>query len=154
MGRRKVSEAEKKKRGTTDTRRTKTPVVKVLENYPQPTSELSEPETEIYNRICKHLMENGALYDADCFIVTHCAKNLGLADWAWKEMLKQGAIQTFQNGARQVSPEWAVYKNAVELFMKQSRLLALDPKSRLDHNYFLDNEEEDDDEIGSLMRVG
>lgn len=52
---------------------------------------------------------------------TALARTLEIAATADDDMIEKGMIQTFENGARQVSPEWAVFRNA----LNDARAMAL-----------------------------
>lgn len=143
---RRTSTQDKRKKGTTRSERQATPKIVVLEQYPAPVCALSDEAVNYYNLICKHLEEHGALLDADAFTITYAAQSASLANEYWVKMVQMGCIQEFQNGARQVSPEWAVYRNAVQDFIKHSKNLGLDPRSRQDMQYFLENGESDSDD--------
>lgn len=47
------------------------------------------------------------------YIIQSLAKNLEMASDASEEMDKNGAIQEYKNGARAVSPEWSILRNAL-----------------------------------------
>lgn len=143
---RRTSAKDKEKKGTARADRQVKPKIVMSSEYPSPVIPLSDSGIDFYNRICKHLHENGALLDADAFVITYAAQAADLAATHWVMMQAEGTIQVFQNGARQVSPEWAVYRNAVADFMKHSRALGLDPRSRSDLKYFLENGESDSDD--------
>ncbi len=138
----KKSNAEKAKQGTLQKVRQKEMRPSGLDSgYPIPSAELSGLGLEIYNRICKHLDDVDALYDADTFIITQTAVNLAQMRTIIKDMNEQGLIQYFDNGTRNVSPEFSIFEKCSNLFRQHSRMLGLDPYSRLSMEYFINNGE-------------
>lgn len=47
------------------------------------------------------------------YIIQSLAKTLELASDASEEMDEKGAVQEYKNGARAVSPEWSILRNAL-----------------------------------------
>ena len=104
---------------------------------PEPYIKLDAWERKTYNRICGWLSDKGHLEDVDNFIICNAVKSLSLAKNALIEMSEpdKGAVQTFENGTRQVSPEWAVWKNSIKDFETCARHLGLSPKIRQDMDF-------------------
>lgn len=145
---RKKSTSERIKQGTIRPDRIpiKTKKVSIASKYPTPFEPLEHKEEVIYRRLCDHLMDADALHDADTFILTAAAVNLKQMGDIIPELRVNGAIQTFENGTRNVSPEYSVFEKCNSLFLRHSRQLGLDPFSRQNMLIFLEQGDKDDDD--------
>jgi P27 family predicted phage terminase small subunit len=144
---RKKSTTEKIKIGTV--REDRLPVRSVkssFDGYPDPLEDLEEKEMEIFRRLCDHLRSVQSLFDADTFLLTAAAMNLAQMALILPQLREKGLIQEFENGTRNVSPEYSIFQKANDLFLKHSKHLGLDPRSRQDMLVFLEQGEGDDDD--------
>lgn len=150
MGKRK-SESEKSLKGTTEKSRVRVPRMQLLEGYPDPVTNLNAKEREVYERLCNHLHENGALMDADAMICTMFAQSMvKYIDAAYKCRGK-GTIQTYKNGTRQISPEYTVFKEERANLLKMGVALGLSPRARLDMEYFHEKRDNEADPFEKIM---
>jgi hypothetical protein len=60
---------------------------------------------------------------------------------------------TYPNGTRQVSAEWTAFKQSYDAFKDISKVLGLDPKSRLSMDYFINENEEIEDPFAQFLNV-
>lgn len=84
----------------------------------------------IRDTITSTMDELGLYEDADQFMVEAAAQALKTMYDTHREMLDKGAVQKFKNGTRQVSPEWVVWRNAINDFKGLASELGLSPKAR------------------------
>lgn len=144
---RKKSTSEKLKEGTIRADRMPVKTKKSsLSGYPEPFQELSEKETVIFKKLCDHLRDADALFSADTFLLTSTAVNLGQMQEIIPELREKGAVQTFENGTRNVSPEYSIFDKCNGLFLRHSKVLGLDPRSRQDMLIFLEQGENEPDD--------
>lgn len=144
---RKKSTTEKLKEGTIRSDRMPVKTKKSnLIGYPDPFQELSEKEIVIFKKLCDHLREADALFRADTFLLTSAAVNLGQMQEIIPELREKGAVQIFENGTRNVSPEYSIFDKCNGLFLRHSKVLGLDPRSRQDMLIFLEQGEQEDDD--------
>lgn len=153
MGRTRKSNSKKELQGTGRSDRQRTPKLSVLDGYPEPSAKLNKDEQEIYNALCKHLDENGALMEADAFLCTMFAQSMHKYLQAAYKCRGNGTIQVYKNGTRQVSPEYTVFKDERANLLKMGKLLGLDPKARLELEYFQDRPQKAKDEFAELMNI-
>jgi len=111
----------------------------VLSGLPAPIAELDSDEQNMYARLCNHLLSVDALYDADAAVITFAAVNINQARQAIKALKAAGPIQEFENGTRNVSPEYSVFEKCNTMFKVHSQRLGLDPKSRQDIIAFIES---------------
>ena len=142
MSRRK-SITEKKKQGTARADRAKTVKRTTPDHWPAPDIDLNETEQAAYSGLCRHLEEAGALFDVDRHLMTLAAVNIAQGVIAMGQLREQGPIQEFENGTRNVSPEYSIFEKCMAAHIRYSRLLGLDPRSRSDLDYFMQEQEED-----------
>lgn len=95
------------------------------------TGKLERVQRQYFDRLVK-LIGDGSLSDADVFLLENAAKCLAVMKQAENAMDSEGIIQVFQNGSRQVSPEWAVWRNAARDFEMYVKHFGLSPKARKD----------------------
>lgn len=122
-----------------------------LRGYPKPFEDLSEKETVIFKRLCDHLRDADALHDADTFLLSACAVNLGQMAQIIPELREKGPVQIFENGTRNVSPEYSIFDKCNGLFLRHSKVMGLDPRSRQDMLVFLETgDNEPDDPLANI----
>lgn len=140
------STAEKQKRGTSRGVREKAIKKESYRGYPDPGVELTEPQQLVYRRVCDHLRTAGILLDIDCYVVGSMAISIDTRNKAIQLMNKVGIIQEFENGTRNLSPEFSAFQKANTEIRMLSKQLGLDPKSRQDMIAFIEQGEQDDDD--------
>lgn len=150
---RKKSNDEKKQQGTLKKSRSKRIKAHIAENWPKPDIDLSDEEQVIYASLCRHLEAAESLFDADAHLLTQVAVNISMGVTAMKKLRDAGPIQYFDNGTRNVSPEWSIFEKACNLFRQHSKMLGLDPRSRLDMEYFLNATEEEVDPAAKFLKA-
>lgn len=150
---RKKTETEKKKAGTARADRRKKAKVHVLQDWPQPDIEMNETEQMAYAGLCRHLEEAGTLFDVDRHLMTLAAVNIAQGVIAMNALRERGPIQEFDNGTRNVSPEYSIFEKCMAAHIRYSRLLGLDPRSRADLEYFLEKETKEVDPIEEAMKT-
>lgn len=149
---RKKSETEKKKQGTARADRVKAVKARIPKGWPAPDIDMNKTEQQAYAGLCRHLEEVGTLYEVDKHILTIAAVNIGQGVLAMQKLREMGPIQEFENGTRNVSPEYSIFEKCAAMHMRYSRLLGLDPDSRLRMDYFLNEaKEEEKDPIAEAM---
>lgn len=117
-----------------------------VSNYPEPFEPLEYKEQIIYERLCDHLINADALHDADTFVLTAAAINLNQMAAIIPELRQNGAVQVFENGTRNVSPEYSIFDKCNGLFLRHSKHLGLDPFSRQNMLIFLEQGDKDNDD--------
>ena len=148
----KLSKTEKQKRGTNRAVRDKKINVKDISQHPHPGVDLTLSQSTIYNRICDHLKEHGALMDIDCYIVGCMAVAIDVRNEAIRLMNAEGLIQEFENGTRNLSPEFSAFQKANNEIRQLSKCLGMDARSRLTMDYFMEKKEEPVDPIAELLK--
>lgn len=104
--------------------------------YPPPYTKLNAEELKIYTRIWERVSDIIGTDDVDNFIITMAAQKLHLAASAMDKIKKDEKglpVQEFENGTRQVSPFYTIYKAQT---MEAAQLLekaGLTPKARKEH---------------------
>ena len=149
---RKKTTTEKVKTGTIRADRVKKLAAPDMTGLPEPTADLSADEMKMYTRLCKHLQSRDVLFDADAAILTAAAVAIVQNRKAIQALHDAGPIQYFDNGTRNVSPEYSTFEKTTSLIARLSKSLGLDPKSRQDMTAFLDSgEAAPDDPSDELM---
>lgn len=149
---RKKTTIEKQKQGTARRDRVKTLAVPDLSGFPEPTADLDAKESQVYARLCRHLSGREALFDADAAILTAAAVAIVQNSAAIEKLREAGPIQFFENGTRNVSPEFSTFEKTTALLMRLAKILGLDPRSRQDMTAFLEaGEMAPDDPMDELI---
>jgi len=131
MARKKTSNKEKELKGTDQPVR-KMGKIKSDDRIPKPSTSLTDQEQVAYNAIALHLLDAEAIRDIDAGILTRYAKSvcrLARFEKQLEEMEVEG-IQTFQTGARQISPEYTLMEKEMKIYLGLCDLLGVGPKSR------------------------
>lgn len=115
------------------------------------TGKLERNQRKYYDQLVKVIGEEN-LTEADMFMLEMAAKTYAIMKQAESEMAAEGIIQVFGNGARQVSPEWAVWRNAAKDFETYVRHFGLSPKARKDLA-LPEKEEKPADPLAKLRKV-
>lgn len=151
MGRSRKDSDDRKKKGTYRATEDKKMQKNNYKGYPDPGIELSDEQMILYRRICDHLKAKQALYDVDTFMIASYAVAVDTRNKAVEMMNKLGLIQEFDNGTRNISPEFSIFKKANEEMRQLSKMLGGDPRSRQDLVIFIEEGEPDHDPLADLM---
>ena len=154
MGRKKAA-AEKKLSGTENATRARTRLKKEAKSdHPAPPMQLSGNALMFYDRICKHLAENGVIQDVDALFVAQTAQNLHITAEAWAVIEKEGAVQETHSGYTQQTGHYTVWKNGLAIYKDQAAQLGLTVKARtLMLEVFGEEDNADHDPIADLMNM-
>lgn len=112
---------------------------------------LSKTEKSIYDKIVLHLENNSASNEIDSFYCSIAARVIGVLILNAKSLSEAGSIMTYPNGTRQISAEWTAFKQSYETFKDISKVLGLDPKSRLSMDYFVNDHEDLEDPFAQFF---
>jgi phage terminase small subunit len=123
------------------------------ESIPGSIFNLTKQEQNIYDKICLHLEKNSASNEIDCIYISIAAKIVGQLILNAKALNSEGSIMTYPNGTRQISAEWTAFKQSYDAFKDISKVLGLDPKSRLSMDYFINENEEIEDPFAQFLNV-
>lgn len=143
--------ADRKKKGTYRKSEDKQVLKSETEGYPDPGLKLTEQQEVIYKRVCEHLMAKQALFDVDTFMIASFAVAVDTRNKAVEMMNALGLIQEFENGTRNISPEFSVFKKANEEMRQLSKMIGGDPRSRQDLTIFLAKEEDSVDPLEEIL---
>lgn len=134
-GRPRKSEAKKDIAGTdrNDRRRSVVPepeaVVIIPKTYPPPPDYLTDRGHSAYYAICEHLKRVDALWKVDAMLIGKAAFWMQLWEEAVIEV-RGNTIQTFPNGAQQISPQLQVLDKAEQHVKKYYELLGIGVSAR------------------------
>ena len=123
------------------------------ESIPGSIFSLTKQEQSIYDKIRLHLESNSASAEIDCIYISVAAKIVGQLILNAKALNTEGCIMTYQNGTRQVSAEWTAFKQSFDAFKDISKVLGLDPKSRLSMDYFINMNDSQEDPFAQFLNV-
>lgn len=131
----KKTTAEKELSGTN--RPDKTKVAKKGEiEIPPPETYLNAAQKKIYYRICEHINEHSLLQSIDSLYVSQAAVSFSLISKYTKLINRQGATQTYDSGAMNISAYYSVLKGERLNLKDAIRQLGLTVKAREDLNSF------------------
>jgi len=131
----KKTTAEKELSGTN--RPDKTKVAKGVKiEIPKPEPYLNAAQKKIYHRICEHINEHSLLQTIDSFYISQVAVSFHLIAKYTKLINKEGAIQTYESGATNVSGYYSILKGERLNLKDAIRQLGLTVKAREDLNSF------------------
>lgn len=147
-----ISQEKKTQKGTSRGVRNKSVKRQDVVGYPDPGVEITESQMKIYQRICDHLQAYSALVDVDCYIIASMSVAIDTRNEAIKLMVAEGLIQEFENGTRNISPEFSIFKKANEEIRQLSKFLGMDPRSRSSIPSFLDAPTGKEDPIETLLK--
>jgi phage terminase small subunit len=114
---------------------------------------LTKTEEAIFNKIRLHLETNSASAEIDCIYVSVAARIVGQLVNNAKALKDSGSIMTYPNGTRQISAEWTAFKQSFDAYKDISKVLGLDPKSRLSMDYFINNQDDKEDPFAEFLTV-
>jgi phage terminase small subunit len=123
------------------------------ESIPGSIFTLTKQEQSIYDKIRLHLESNSASAEIDSIYISVAAKIVGQLILNTKALNSEGCIMTYPNGTRQVSAEWTAFKQSFDAFKDISKVLGLDPKSRLSMDYFINENDSQDDPFAQFLNV-
>lgn len=112
----------------------------------EPVQSLNKSERVIYNRLKNHLEIHKASLEIDNIYLTIAARVIYQVMINSEELCKSGSVMVYPNGTKQISAEATAFRQSLEAFKDVSKVLGLDPKSRLNMDYFVNstNGEEED----------
>lgn len=113
---------------------------------------LSETEKEVVVLLKNHLEMADASQKVDIMTINLTARLLTVLNKAAENVLANNGVMTFANGTQQVSPEWSIFKQGLEMYNDMSDRLGLDPKSRLKLEYFSRMDKKEEDPIMKLIK--
>jgi len=113
---------------------------------------LSETEKEVVLLLKNHLEMADASQKVDIMTINLTARLLTVLNKAAENVLANNGVMTFPNGTQQVSPEWSIFKQGLEMYNDMSDRLGLDPKSRLKLEYFSRMDKKEEDPIMKLIK--
>lgn len=123
--------------------------------FPPPYTKLNRKERKIYDRIWKRVSEFIGVDDIDNFVITSAAQQLNMAAEALERIKEENngqPYQTYENGTRQVSPDYTVFKTMTGEAQKSLERAGLLPKGRKDLGVFDEPEEKEVDPILALLQ--
>ncbi len=123
--------------------------------YPPPYTELTDSEMVIYNRLWKAIeLTFEITEDVDNFIVTGAAQALNMSAEAMERIRQESngePIQRYENGTRQVSPDYTIARTRMMDAAKLLRDAGLTLSERMKNKPEV-VEEKPDDIIEQLMK--
>ena len=111
----------------------------------EPLLKLSTSEKDIFNSLKKHLELNKASLDIDSIYLTIASRVIYQVLVNSEALSKAGSVMVYPNGTKQISAEATAFRQSFEAFKEVSKVLGLDPKSRLNMDYFVNSENEEED---------
>lgn len=96
----------------------------------RPVLKLTKAEGLNWRKLVAFLEEQKQLQNVDAFVLTLCVKSWSRIEQSLDNLATMGAIQEFENGTRQLSPEQVVYNKTQAEFMGYVAQLGLSPKAR------------------------
>lgn len=123
------------------------------ESIPGSIFPLNKIEESFYQKIKLHLETNSASNEIDCIYISVAARVCGQMVESAKALKNAGSVMTYPNGTRQISAEWTAFKQNYDTFKDISKVLGLDPKSRLAMDYFINDNNNEDDPFAQFLNV-
>ena len=129
---RKKTAEEKKREGTYRKSRDVERVLPIspITGIPEPLNALTESQERAYYYLFDLLKESKLVVAVDVVILTQLAIAIDLAEQARQALEQAGTIQTYKTGARAVSPELSVWRQATEVIERLGAKFGLSPKDR------------------------
>jgi phage terminase small subunit len=113
----------------------------------EPLLKLSTLEKDIYSSLKKHLEVNRASLEIDSIYLTIASRVINQVLVNSEELSKAGSVMIYPNGTKQISAEATAFRQSFEAFKEISKVLGLDPKSRQNMDYFVNSENEEEEDI-------
>jgi phage terminase small subunit len=107
--------------------------------------ELTNEEQNTVELVKRHLESADASYNVDIIAINMLARLLTVIQHAANNILKNDGVQ-------QISPEWTMFKQSVEIYNDMSDRFGLDPKARLKLEYFNRADKKEEDPIMKLIK--
>lgn len=114
--------------------------------------ELTAEEQNTVELIKNHLESAEASYNVDIIAINMLARLLTVIQHSANNILKNDGIVVHSNGVQQISPEWTMFKQSIEMYNDMSDRFGLDPKARLKLEYFNRVDKKDEDPIMKLIK--
>ena len=112
-----------------------------------PLLKLSTLEKDIFSSLKKHLEVNRASLEIDSIYLTIASRVINQVLVNSEELSKAGSVMIYPNGTKQISAEATAFRQSFEAFKEVSKVLGLDPKSRQNMDYFVNSENEEEEDI-------
>ncbi len=112
-----------------------------------PLLKLSTLEKDIFSSLKKHLEVNRASLEIDSIYLTIASRVINQVLVNSEELYKAGSVMIYPNGTKQISAEATAFRQSFEAFKEVSKVLGLDPKSRQNMDYFVNSENEEEEDI-------
>jgi phage terminase small subunit len=113
----------------------------------EPLLKLSTLEKDIFSSLKKHLEVNRASLEIDSIYLTIASRVINQVLVNSEELSKAGSVMIYPNGTKQISAEATAFRQSFEAFKEVSKVLGLDPKSRQNMDYFVNSENEEEEDI-------
>ena len=114
--------------------------------------ELTNEEQNTVELVKRHLELADASYNVDIIAINMLARLLTVIQHAANNILKNDGVVVYPNGVQQISPEWTMFKQSVEIYNDMSDRFGLDPKARLKLEYFNRADKKEEDPIMKLIK--
>jgi P27 family predicted phage terminase small subunit len=114
--------------------------------------DLTDDEQNTVELVKKHLESADASYNVDIIAINMLARLLTVIQHAANNILKNDGVVVYPNGVQQISPEWTMFKQSVEIYNDMSDRFGLDPKARLKLEYFNRADKKEEDPIMKLIK--
>lgn len=118
---------------------------------PLPDRPMDESVKRVYFRIAEHLKDHNALLEVDVDLIYQAAKCV-VRMYAFESLMEsEGSIQIFQNGTRQLSPEYVLFDKERSAFYAICDRMGIGVKSREKIAAFQVSKEDEEDPIRKLL---
>jgi len=115
---------------------------------------LNKDGRKYYRTICKHLMESKSLFSIDAYIVAMAANSILLYHEMMVELSDPEAYyQVFKTGAKNVSVEYTIMRDAEKNIKDYSKMLGLDISSRDKIRAFVEKIKDQDSKKGLRKKL-
>lgn len=114
--------------------------------------DLTDQEQNTVELVKRHLESADASYNVDIIAINMLARLLTVIQHAANNILRNDGVVVYPNGTQQISPEWTMFKQSLELYNDMSDRFGLDPKARLKLEYFNRADKKEEDPIMKLIK--
>lgn len=114
--------------------------------------DLTDDEQNTVELVKRHLESADASYNVDIIAINMLARLLTVIQHAANNILRNDGVVVYPNGTQQISPEWTMFKQSLELYNDMSDRFGLDPKARLKLEYFNRADKKEEDPIMKLIK--
>ena len=126
-----------------------------LTKIPTAPKFLEKPARKYYRTICQHLLDNKSLFSVDSYLVALAANSLNRIEEIQRKFTngEYSLTQTFNSGAKNVSVEYTLLKDAQKDFKEYSKQLGLDVSSRDKIRAFIEGNKDANTKQGLLPSI-